>query len=86
VRFKKNFQPREEVLRKVARQRGYEIAAGSLSIDYSAGQPEWHYVAIASNSKKGSSVSELAQMMSSYEGVDSFSVGPLSPLGESTVS
>jgi putative Mg2+ transporter-C (MgtC) family protein len=72
VRFKKDFQPREEVLRKVARQRGYEIAAGSLSIDYNAGQPEWRYVAIASNSKKGSSVSELAQMMSSYEGVDSF--------------
>src|SRR5437867_8623010 len=72
VRFKKNFQPREEVLRKVARQRGYEIAEGSLSIDYNAGQPEWHYVAIASDSKKGSSVSELAQMMSSYEGVDSF--------------
>ena len=72
VRFKKNFQPREEVLRKVARQRGYEIAAGSLSIDYNAGQPEWHYVAITSNRKKGSSVSELAQMMSSYEGVDSF--------------
>jgi putative Mg2+ transporter-C (MgtC) family protein len=72
VRFKKNFQPREEVLRKVARQRGYEIAEGSLSIDYDAGQPEWHYVAIASDRKKGSSVSELAQMMSSYEGVDRF--------------
>ena len=59
-------------MRKVARQRGYEIAEGSLSIDYDAGQPEWHYVAIASDRKKGSSVSELAQMMSSYEGVDRF--------------
>jgi putative Mg2+ transporter-C (MgtC) family protein len=73
VRFKRNFHPREEVLRRVAKERGYEIAAGSLSITFEGGQPEWHYVAVTSaGRKKGPSVSELAGVMSSYEGVESF--------------
>jgi putative Mg2+ transporter-C (MgtC) family protein len=72
VRFQRNFHPREEVLRRVAKERGYEIATGSLSITFEGGQPEWHYVAITTGRKKGPSVSELAGMMSSYEGVESF--------------
>jgi putative Mg2+ transporter-C (MgtC) family protein len=72
VRFNRNFHPREEVLRRVAKERGYEIAAGSLSITFAGGQPEWHYVAVTRGGKKAPSVSELAGMMSSYEGVESF--------------
>jgi putative Mg2+ transporter-C (MgtC) family protein len=74
VRFKKDFQPREEILREVALERGYEIPAGSISINYEDGKPEWHYMAVATNAKKCVSVSELAKMMPHYEGVESFQI------------
>jgi putative Mg2+ transporter-C (MgtC) family protein len=72
VRFRKDFHPREEVLRRVALERGYEVAKGSLSITFESGQAEWHYVAVARDSKKGASVSDLAHMMSFYDGVERF--------------
>ncbi|MFC5472563.1 MgtC/SapB family protein [Paraherbaspirillum soli] len=72
VEFEKGFVPREEVLRKVALERGYEIAGGSLTISSHDKRAKWHFVAIAIDSKKGTSVSELARMMNSYEGVENF--------------
>jgi putative Mg2+ transporter-C (MgtC) family protein len=72
VRFKKGFLPRDDVLRGVALEQGYEIAGGSLSITFQDGQPEWHFVAIALDKKKGSSVAALAQLMTHYEGVERF--------------
>ena len=74
VRFNKDFHPREEVLRRVALERGYEIAPGSLSITFGSGRTEWHYVAVAKDWRRGASVSELAHMMSSYQGVESFQI------------
>ncbi len=72
VRFRKDFHPREEVLRRVALERGYEVVTGSLSITFEAGHAEWHFVAMAQDSKKGAPVSDLAHMMSTYDGVESF--------------
>jgi putative Mg2+ transporter-C (MgtC) family protein len=76
VRFEKNFSPSEEVLRKVSREHGYEIARGTLSITFRDGQPEWHFLSIARDKRKGAGVSELAKMMSHYKGVESFHVSP----------
>ena len=76
VRFGKNFSPNEEVLRKVSHERGYEIARGTLSITFRDGQPEWHFLAVARDKRKGAPVSDLAQMMSHYKGVESFHVAP----------
>jgi putative Mg2+ transporter-C (MgtC) family protein len=74
VRFEKNFLPSEDVLAKVSYENGYEIARGTLSITFRDGQPEWHFVAIARDKRKGTSVSELAKMMCRYKGVESFHV------------
>lgn len=71
--FRKNFVPSEEVLRQMARERDYEIAAGSLSITFQDGQPEWQFIAVAL-SKKAAPITELASHMSQFEGVESFRV------------
>jgi len=76
VRYHKNFLPNEETLRKVSLEHGYEIARGTLSITFREGQPEWHFLAVARNRRKGASVSDLARMMSCYKGVESFHVTP----------
>ena len=72
VEFEKGFVPHEDALRKVALEHGYEIAKDSLSISSQDRHAKWHFIAFAIDSKKGSSVSELARMMNSYEGVENF--------------
>jgi len=76
VRYFKDFVPSEEALRKVSREHGYEIARGSLSIIFRDGQPEWRFLAVARDKRKGAPVSDLAKMMSHYKGVESFQVSP----------
>jgi putative Mg2+ transporter-C (MgtC) family protein len=71
-----NFLPNEEVLRKVSREHGYEIPRGSLSITFRDGQPEWHFLPVARDKWKGTSVPELAHIMGHPKGVESFHVTP----------
>ena len=72
LEFCKGFAPREEILRKVALERGYEIAGDSLTISSHNHQTKWRFIAVALDSKTGTSVSELARMINVYEGVESF--------------
>ena len=72
VHFKRGVAPREDVLLKVAAERGYEIDEDSLSISVRDGAAEWHFIANALDRRSKTSMPELAQLMSSYEGVDSF--------------
>jgi putative Mg2+ transporter-C (MgtC) family protein len=72
VRFRKDYEPREDVLRDAAFKRGYEIASGTISISLEGGKPEWHFVAVALNKSSGVPVSELAQELAKAEGVESF--------------
>jgi putative Mg2+ transporter-C (MgtC) family protein len=72
VEFEKGFIPHEDALRKIALQHGYEIAKDSLSISSHDKHTKWHFIAVAIDSKKGTSVSELAHMMNSYDGVENF--------------
>jgi putative Mg2+ transporter-C (MgtC) family protein len=76
VRYQRNFLPSEEALRTVSREHGYEIARGSLSITFRDGHPEWHFLAVARDKRKGAHVADLAKMMSQYKGVESFQVSP----------
>ncbi|MDD5175539.1 MAG: MgtC/SapB family protein [Sterolibacterium sp.] len=69
--FAKDFVPSEEVLRRVAQKRGYEIALGSLSIAFQDRQPEWQFVAVTL-SKKAASLTELADELAKFDGVTSF--------------
>jgi putative Mg2+ transporter-C (MgtC) family protein len=72
MRFARGFVPREEVLRRVALERGYEIALGTLSIEYQDNQVEWRYVAVALGKDRGESLSALAGELTQFDGVASF--------------
>jgi putative Mg2+ transporter-C (MgtC) family protein len=74
LRFRKDFVPREDVLRRVARERGYEIAGGSLSINFDHGQPEWRFVAIATAKESSATLAELAQELTAFDGIENFNL------------
>jgi putative Mg2+ transporter-C (MgtC) family protein len=72
LRFRKGFDPHEGRLRQVARERGYEIAEGSLNIDFSDGELEWHFVAVSFGKVQVASLSELSEELTRFDGVRSF--------------
>ena len=74
MRFKKDYLPREDALRRIAHERGYAIAGGSLTIGSSEGQQEWRFVALALSKKSGAPLSLLAQELAAFDGIDSFQV------------
>jgi putative Mg2+ transporter-C (MgtC) family protein len=72
LRFKPGFRPQEEVLRRAALERGYEIAGGSLTIGSEKGCQEWRFVALALAGQSGAPLSSLASELSTFDGVDGF--------------
>jgi putative Mg2+ transporter-C (MgtC) family protein len=72
IEFEKGFVPPEESLHKLAMEHGYEIDRSSFSIRSHEGRITWHLIALAIDSRKGTSFSELARMMNRYERVQSF--------------
>jgi putative Mg2+ transporter-C (MgtC) family protein len=74
MRFRPGFHPHEEVLRRVARERGYDIAGGSLSIQLQDGRAEWHFVAIRREKDQGASLSILSEELTGFDGVESFAI------------
>ncbi len=72
VRFRHGFVPLEDVLRRAALDRGYEIALGTLVIDFREGQAEWRYVAVALGKNKGAPLSVLAAELTAFDGVESY--------------
>lgn len=72
LRFRREFVPREDVLRRIARERGYEIAGGSLAISCNDGRPEWRFVAVALSRHAGAPIAELARELTAFDGVDTF--------------
>lgn len=74
MRFKKGFVPREEVLRRIAFERGYEIAGGSFSISYQDERPEWRFVAIMLGKGRAASITDLADELGKFDGVENFNI------------
>ena len=74
LRFHPGFTPQENVLRRVAEERGYEIASGSFQIQFVAGRQEWRYVAIARDKSRSAPISILAEELNRFEGVDEFNI------------
>ena len=72
MRFKAGFAPREDALRQVASDRGYQIAGGSLSIAGDHGKQEWRFVALENSQRSGARLSELAAELNTFEGIESF--------------
>ena len=72
LRFKPGFHPREETLRRLALERGYQIAGGTLSIGATNGCQEWRFVALALSKSSGTSLATMAQELSVFEGMESY--------------
>jgi putative Mg2+ transporter-C (MgtC) family protein len=72
LRFRKGFDPHERRLRQMARERGYEMAEGSLNIDFVDGELEWRFVAAALGKSGVAPLSELAEELTHFDGVKSF--------------
>ncbi len=70
--FRQGFVPREDVLRRVALERGYEIAGGTLAISVREGKAEWRFVAVALNKHLAWSISALSNELATFAGVDFF--------------
>jgi putative Mg2+ transporter-C (MgtC) family protein len=72
MKFVKDYRPNEDALRQIALERGYEIAGGSLTIGSEKGSQEWRFVALALSKQSGKRISDLAEEMANFEGVESF--------------
>ena len=72
MRFKSGFTPREDVLTQAARDRGYDLATGSLAISFEGERAEWRFVAVASGNGTGEPLAALAEELSRFDGVESF--------------
>jgi putative Mg2+ transporter-C (MgtC) family protein len=56
----------------LARERGYDIVASTLSVTLQDGQPEWNFIATALDKKCGVRIAELARELAAFEGVQDF--------------
>ncbi len=74
MRFRKDYRPREDEMRRVALERGYELAGGSIAIEYNDGQPEWRFVAVSLGKGLAAPLSELATELARVDGVEKFSL------------
>jgi putative Mg2+ transporter-C (MgtC) family protein len=74
MQFRRDFQPSEEVLRRLALERGYELARGSIAISYAEGHAEWRFVALALSKGRAAPLSELAAELTRFEGVENFNL------------
>jgi len=74
MRFRREFVPKEDALRRMALERGYAIAGGSLTIGCTDGKQEWRFVALALSKKSGAPLSALAAEIGNFHGIDSFQV------------
>jgi putative Mg2+ transporter-C (MgtC) family protein len=72
LRFKADYMPREDALRQIALERGYEIAGGSLTIRSEDGKQEWRFVALALSKHSGTKLSDLSRELSQFAGIDSY--------------
>jgi putative Mg2+ transporter-C (MgtC) family protein len=72
LQFKRDFVPDEGELRKLARERGYIIASGSISISCNEDGLEWRFVAVALDRKSGAPITELARELSLRSNIERF--------------
>ncbi len=74
LNFRKDFVPNQDILRRSALKRGYEVASGTISVEYRDGTFEWHFVAMELSKTAAAPLPELAAELAKFEGVVSFSL------------
>lgn len=72
MQFKVGFVPNEDAIRRLALERGYEIAFGTLVISASEGKTEWRFVAVALNRSLASPISVMSEELGRFDGIDSY--------------
>lgn len=72
LQFKKEVHPREDMIREITSQNGYEVAQNSIAINLREGRIEWQFVAISINRRRNIGISNLADVLAKIEGVESF--------------
>jgi putative Mg2+ transporter-C (MgtC) family protein len=72
LQFRPDFIPDETELKKLALERGYIIASGSISISSTDGALEWRFVAVALNRKSGAPITEIARELSQRKSIVRF--------------
>jgi putative Mg2+ transporter-C (MgtC) family protein len=72
MQFRKDFIPKLDVLKRIAKERGYHIADGTLTINFKDGKAEWHFVAVAIGRGKAAPVDELSHELTSFDGVENY--------------
>jgi putative Mg2+ transporter-C (MgtC) family protein len=72
MQFKVGFVAKEHEIRRLAAERGYEIATGTINIASRDGKLEWRFVAVAINKKLATSISEMSRELSQFDGIESF--------------
>jgi putative Mg2+ transporter-C (MgtC) family protein len=72
--FRPDTVPQQEVLRQSMHELGYDIAWGSLVINFHDEKPEWRFIAVALGKDRGTALPDIAQLFSSYVGLERFQV------------
>lgn len=72
MQFKVGFVPNEDAIRRLALERGYEIASGTLLISAVDGKTEWRFVAVALNRSLASPISVMSEELGRFDGIDSY--------------
>ena len=72
VQFKPGVAPHEQEFRDAVARHGFEMVGDSLAIHATRGAAEWHFIAMARNKRRHTSMTELAHLMGSNELVESF--------------
>ena len=72
LQFRKAFEPNEDVLCRLALQRGYEVQRSSISIKYVDGKQEWRFAATALGKHSETAISALSAELCTFDGIESF--------------
>jgi putative Mg2+ transporter-C (MgtC) family protein len=72
--FRQGFNPNQNVLEKVALDRGYEVACDTLQIECVDNREEWRFVALSLGRDGSTPLSELSQELRKFEGVEEHSL------------
>ena len=72
LRFRLDYVPRESTTTQAIFELGYNIAWGTLLITFNNDKPEWHFIAYALGKNQGAKLTDFAQLLASFEGVENF--------------
>lgn len=74
LRFKPGYQPRDEVLKRVAQERGYKVLSGSLNVSFADNAYEWRYLAVAADRHSCTTIATLSNELAAFDPVEKFEI------------